>query len=47
MRPTTPGSELWSYCVQLRQRTSVQCTYLMYISKHITLLKMEINSMFY
>jgi len=44
--PTAHGNELWSHCVQLRQCTNVQCTDLVYISKRITLLKMEIDSMF-
>ena len=46
IRPTTQGSELWSHCVQLPHCTSVQCTDLVCISKRITLLKMEIDSMF-
>ena len=42
IRPTKNDSALWSHCVQPRQ-----CTYLVYIWKCITLLKMEIGSMFH
>ena len=43
IRPTTHSSELWSHCVQLRQRTSVQCTDFGEAHK---VLKMETDSMF-